>query len=158
MLVAVCGFAHDFSEKAKKAVFDGIELPDFADASAEMLICLMSGDSSMRICTQPINLRFCQFDIRASEESQKQHAPSYTQFALCVPTISKTVRERRQTAESQRNDLASSFVDDGKEIEKCRDGEFIKNTSLLLLYCLVRYTSELLLNDLDNDGIPNLFE
>jgi hypothetical protein len=157
MLTAVCGFAHDFSEKAKKAVFDGIELPDFADASAEMCNCLMFSDSCMRICTQPRKLHFCQFDILTSGESKTQNVPTYTQFALNVPTISEAVRERRQAAESQQSDLDSSFVDDGK-VEKCRDGEFIKNTSLLFLDGLLYLTLGVLLGDNDGNGINDLFE
>lgn len=158
-LTAVGVFARSGSEKAKKAVFGGIELPSFTNASTEMHNYLMFSKSDMGICTKPVKLHFsANPDICHVDEPKEPYAPTCNQFALNVPTISKSVRERRQAAESQQNDLASSFVDDGKQIEKCRDGEFLKNTSLLLLYCLVRYTSELLLNDLDNDGIPNLFE
>ena len=130
MLAAIGVFAHTGNEKAIKAVFDGIELPNFADASAEMHNFLMFNNADFRICTEPVKLHFStDADIRASEP-KKHNAPTCTQFALSVPTISNAVRERKQLAESQQNDLESSFVDDGK---KHYDGEKIRNASLLLL-------------------------
>ena len=155
MLAAIGGFAHTGNEKAIKAVFDGIELPDFAGASAKTHNCLMFSNADFRICTEPVKLHFsADADIRASEP-KKHNAPSCTQFALSVPTISNAVRERKQLAESQRNDLDSSFVDDGK---KHRDGEKIKNASMLLLGGLLYFTLGELIGDNDDNGIYDLYE
>lgn len=155
MLAAIGGFAYNSNEIAKKAVFDGIELPDFAGASAETHNCLMFSNADFRICTEPVKLHFsADADIRASEP-KKHNAPACTQFALSVPTISNAVRERKQLAESQRNDLESSFVDDGK---KHRDGEKIKNASMLLLGGLLYFTLGELIGDNDDNGIYDLYE
>ncbi len=155
MLAAIGGFARTGNEKAIKAVFDGIELPDFAGASAKTHNCLMLSNADFRICTKPVKLHFStDADIRASEP-KKQNAPAYAQFALSVPTISNAVRERKQLAESQRNDLESSFVDDGK---KHRDGEKIKNASMLLLGGLLYFTLGELIGDNDDNGIYDLYE
>lgn len=155
MLAAIGGFAHTGNEKAIKAVFDGIELPDFAGASAVTHNCLMFSNADFRICTEPVKLHFStDADIRDSEPN-KHNAPSCTQFALSVPTISNAVRERKQLAESQRNDLESSFVDDGK---KHRDGEKIKNASMLLLGGLLYFTLGELIGDNDDNGIYDLYE
>lgn len=157
-LTAVGVFARSGSEKAKKAVFGGIELPSFTNASTEMHNYLMFSKSDMGICTKPVKLHFSSNpDICHGDEPKEPYAPTCNQFALNVPTISKSVRERRQAAESQQNDLASSFVDDGK-VEKCRDGEFIKNTSLLFLDGLLYLTLGVLLGDNDGNGINDLFE
>ncbi len=155
MLAAISGFAHTGNEKAIKAVFDGIELPNFADASAKTHNCLILNNADFRICTEPVKLHFsADADIRASEP-KKPNAPTCTQFALSVPTISNAVRERKQLAESQRNDLESSFVDDGK---KHRDGEKIKNASMLLLGGLLYFTLGELIGDNDDNGIYDLYE
>lgn len=155
MLAAIGGFANTGNEKAIKAVFDGIELPDFAGASAETHNCLMFSNADFRICTEPVKLHFStDADIRASEP-KKQNAPTCAQFALSVPTISNAVRERKHLAESQRNDLESSFVDDGK---KHRDGEKIKNASMLLLGGLLYFTLGELIGDNDDNGIYDLYE
>lgn len=155
MLAAIGGFAHTGNEKAIKAVFDGIELPNFADASAETHNCLILNNAGFRICTEPVKLHFsADADIRASEPKE-QNAPTCAQFALSVPTISNAVRERKQLAESQRNDLESSFVDDGKNH---RDGEKIKNASLLLLDGLLYLTLGVLIGDNDDNGIYDLYE
>lgn len=155
MLAAIGGFAHTGNEKAIKAVFDGIELPNFADTSAKTRNCLMFSSSGFRICTEPVKLHFsADADIRASEPKE-QNAPTCAQFALSVPTISNAVRERKQLAESQRNDLESSFVDDGK---KHRDGEKIKNASMLLLGGLLYFTLGELIGDNDDNGIYDLYE
>ena len=159
MLTAIGVFAHSGIEKANKAVFGDMVLPDFTDASVRMCNCLMFNNVGIRICPQPTKLQFgANPEIRTGGEPKKQNALVCTQFALDVPTISSVVRERRLATESQQKDLESTFVDDGKEVEKCHDGEFIKNTSLLILYGLVWWSSELLLDDRDNDGIPNIFE
>lgn len=156
MLAAIGGFAHTGNEKAIKAVFDGIELPDFAGASAETHNCLMFSSSDFRICTEPVKLHFsADADIRAHRKPKEQNAPACTQFALSVPTISNAVRERKQLAESQRNDLESTFVDDGK---KHRDGEKIKNASLLILDGLLYLTLGVLIGDNDDNGVYDLFE
>lgn len=155
MLAAIGGFAHNGNEIARKAVFDGIELPDFADASAETHNCLMLSNAGFRIRTEPVKLHFStDADIRDSEP-KKHNAPACTQFALSVPTISNAVRERKQLAESQRNDLESSFIDDGK---KHRDGEKIKNASMLLLGGLLYFTLGELIGDNDDNGIYDLYE
>lgn len=156
MLAAIGGFAHNGNEKAIKAVFDGIELPNFADASAETHNCLILSNADFRICTEPVKLHFSgDADIRAHSEPKEQNAPACAQFALSVPTISNAVRERKQLAESQRNDLKSSFVDDGK---KHRDGEKIKNASMLLLGGLLYFTLGELIGDNDDNGIYDLYE
>ena len=155
MLAAIGGFAHNGNEIARKAVFDGIELPIFADVSAETHNCLMLGSADFKICTEPVKLHFsADADIRASEPKE-QNAPTCAQFALSVPTISNAVRERKQLAESQRNDLESSFVDDGKNH---RDGEKIKNASMLLLGGLLYFTLGELIGDNDDNGIYDLYE
>ena len=155
MLAAIGGFANTGNEKAIKAVFDGIELPDFADASAKTRNCLMFSSSDFKICTEPVKLHFsADADIRDSEP-KKHNAPACAQFALSVPTISNAVRERKQLAESQRNDLESSFVDNGK---KHRDGEKIKNASMLLLGGLLYFTLGELIGDNDDNGIYDLYE
>lgn len=154
MLAAIGGFAHNGNEIARKAVFDGIELPIFADASAETHNCLMLGSADFRICAEPLKLQLHQFNIH-SFNNKKTNAPACAQFALSVPTISNAVRERKQLAESQRNDLESSFVDDGKNH---RDGEKIKNASLLLLDGLLYLTLGVLIGDNDNNGIYDLYE
>ncbi len=156
MLAAIGVFAHNGNEIAKKAVFDCIELPNFADASAETHNCLMFSNADFRICTEPVKLHFsADADIRAHRKPKEQNAPACTQFALSVPTISNAVRERKQLAESQRNDLESSFVDDGK---KHRDSEKIKNASMLLLGGLLYFTLGELIGDNDDNGIYDLYE
>lgn len=154
MLAAIGGFANTGNEKARKAVFDGIELPIFAGASAETRNCLMFSNADFTICAEPIKLQLHQFNIH-SFSNKKPNAPACTQFALSVPTISNAVRERKQLAESQRNDLDASFVDDGK---KHRDGEKIKNASLLLLDGLLYLTLGVLIGDNDDNGIYDLYE
>ena len=57
-LTAVGVFARSGSEKAKNAVFGGIELPSFTNASAEMHNYLMFSKSDMGICTKPVKLHF----------------------------------------------------------------------------------------------------
>ena len=155
MLATVCVFANGCNEKAKKAVFDGIELPDFTDVSTEMHNSLIF--SSTRVATTcPVKLHFnTNPKLLANGESKKQNAPTCTQFALSVPTISNAVRERKQLAESQRNDLDSSFVDDGKN--HC-DGEKIRNASLLLLDGLLYLTLGVLFGDNDDNGVYDLYE
>ena len=156
MLTAVCGFAHDFSENARKAVFDGIELPNFADVSAEMCNCLMFSNADVENCNQPIKLHFSSTpDIRTKSEPKKTNAPICAQFALNVPTISESVRERTQAAESQQKDLESSFVDDGKEH---RDYEPVKYASRLALEGLLYLTLGVLIGDNDGNGRYDLFE
>ena len=59
-------------------------------------------------------------------------------------------------AESQQNDLESTFVDDGKE--HIRDGEKIKNASLLILEGLLYFTLGVLIGDNDDNGVYDLFE
>ncbi len=155
MLATVCVYANCCNEKAKKAVFDGIELPDFADVSMEMHNRLIFNGTciattcpvKLHISTNPKSL--------ANTEPKRQNAPTCTQFALSVPTISEAVRGRRLAAESQQSDLDSSFVDDGKN--HC-DGEKIRNASLLLLDGLLYLTLGVLFGDNDNNGIYDLFE
>ena len=157
MFATVGGLAQTGNEKARMAVFDGIELPNFADVSAGMRNNLMFSNGGLSIYAKPIKLQFCTTpDIRSYGEQKKQSAPTYTQFALNVPTISETVRERRMAAESQQNDLESTFVDDGKE--HIRDGEKIKNASLLILEGLLYFTLGVLIGDNDDNGVYDLFE
>lgn len=155
-LATIGGFARCSNENVRKAVFDGIELPNFTVVSAEMRNCLMFSNTDVENCNQPIKLHFSATpDIRTKSEPKKTNAPICTQFALNVPIISETVRERKQAAESQQSDLDSSFVDDGKN--HC-DGEKIRNASLLLLDGLLYMTLGVLFGDNDNNGIYDLFE
>jgi hypothetical protein len=155
-LATIGGFARCNNENARKAVFDGIELPNFAVVSAEMCNCLMFSNADVENCNQPIKLHFSTTpDIRTKSEPKKTNAPICAQFALNVPIISETVRERKQAAESQQKDLESSFVDDGKEH---RDYEPVKYASRLALEGLLYLTLGVLIGDNDGNGRYDLFE
>lgn len=142
----------------QKAVFDGISLPDFSASTEEIYnhLQLHSSGRTTTISIQPIKLQLHPYLNIHSYNIKRQNVPVCTQFALNIPTISNAVRERMLATESQQKDLDSSFVDDGKE--HIRDGEKIKNASMLLLSGFLYFTLATLIGDNDDNGIYDLFE
>lgn len=155
--IAVGGYAQN-SNAMQKAVFDGISLRDFSGATGEIcnrLLLHNSGRTTI-IFIQPTKLQLHPYSNIHSYNIKRQNVPVCTQFALNIPTISNAVRERMLATESQQKDLDSSFVDDGKE--HIRDGEKIKNASMLLLSGFLYFTLATLIGDNDDNGVYDLFE
>lgn len=148
---AQCGIS------AQKAVFDNIELNCFSDVSSNMrkFLLFRNLNPTAEICTQPIELQMHDSGIRICAQPKKQNTIAISPFVLKTPTIHSATRTRLQTIAQQQSDLESSFVDDGK---KHRDGEKIKNASMLLLGGLLYFTLGELIGDNDDNGIYDLYE